>query len=178
MMHPRPWPAAPCLPPVVLTLALALVGCDRRVSGVDQAADAVVLDHKASVVAAGLVSSHETSLTVGTVDRGTPHEVPVKLEWFTVLDPLGCARIRAVRMTRTGGDRGFEIYDTRVITLNEQCGTVGAAGDVKAHQDVVVRYCYRWNGAANRATCAYDGAITLRGSLGVVTGTTTPVVRP
>ena len=81
-------------------------------------------------------------------------------------------------MTRTGGDRGFEIYDTRVITLNEQCGTVGATGDVKAHQDVVVRYCYRWNGAANRATCAYDGAITLRGSLGVVTGTTTPVVRP
>jgi hypothetical protein len=151
------------LPVLALAVASALPSCG--VSGVEQDATAVLLDAKLPRANAegGASETRRDDILVGS--EGEP-EAPVHVEWTVAKDSTACLRVQSVKLVRTGGPTTFEIYNAKVKELSDgQCAGTDAPVMPGAQPDLAdrvnVSYCWRWNGAANPADCAYSGGFVI-----------------
>lgn len=136
--------------------SMAASGC--RVSGVDQDEKAELGEYTAANASElGAGETKRAQLEVGAEQSG---RVPLELEWEVVKDSEDCLRIKRATLRRTGGARDFELYDVKFKPRNERkCVTRLDLGP--KFETIDVSYCWRWNGAPNRAMCAYDGSVAI-----------------
>jgi hypothetical protein len=142
-----------------------LVACGVR--GVEQDARAVVLEYTVpdAVPEAGWAWQSE-ELLVGTVEHGVDHRVPVTVEWAVAKDAENCLRVQAVKLRRSGGPAGTEVYRGVVKPADQGCAmrdvpAPGSTEPVERFDKVRVSYCWRWNGAVNAAECAYQSGFSI-----------------
>ncbi len=126
----------------------------------DQRSDAELGSYeaaKASEWPAGKEKSE--ALLIGS--EGAHELLPVSLAWEVSQDASGCLRIKKASLKRTGGPASVEIYDVKISpSAEEQCQS-RLDGSNETFERVQISYCWRWNGAANAAHCAYSGGVTL-----------------
>ena len=121
-----------------------LVGC-TTVHGVDQKADAVLLDVHDKAPGP---TAHQTDYSIGAAD----YRVPIRIQWTLADDK--CAGLQTIKIVRTGGPTTTEIYKTEL--------GVGRACNGEDHSEAKVHFCYRFNGAGNKADCAFSWDVFLR----------------
>jgi hypothetical protein len=158
-----------------LLSVLIVVGC--RVSGVDQEPNTELGQHSAqaaSEIGPGTLRTEE--FWVGS--EQAEGMVPVKLEWESARAPDGCLRIKRASFVRTGGPRSVEIYDVKFSPFpNPQCvGRLDTPDDKFEH--ITLSYCWKWNGASNKAPCAYSNVLIINADAVGVEGIKADQKRP
>ena len=144
---------------LVATLVVAACG---KVSGIDQKADAVIIDWQSPNKVAGEPPVVKTEkLWAGTIEKGADHRVPVTVEWTVVKDANGCLQIPSLKISRTGGPTSTELYKPTVKVLGN-CGKRDPSSP-ESFQQLSVGYCWRWSGAGNKDECAYSSAFIISG---------------